>query len=133
MFDFLLVAQALNIVDQYFCEKAFEQDFWKVSIENYENFEQDKEKTWFTVDPRKLKNQYRTNTDILIVAEDEKNSLLKAFVLLEQYSNNLPATACLNERLLIAKNYLPPVFFKSKSHHDGCTIIPFKNIGTVQK
>lgn len=126
MFDFLLVAQALMIIDQYFEVKASDEDFWEAPDEVYQYLESDPEILCFMIDPKKLKRKYRASSEALIVTEHEKESLLKAFALLNKYSETLPASAHLSERLLIAKNYLPPIFFDSKPHHEGCKIIPFK-------
>ena len=126
MFDFLLVAQALMIIDQYFEAKASDEDFWEAPEEVYQYLESDAEALCFMIDPKKLKRKYRINPETFIVTAHEKESLLKAFALLDKYSETLPANAHLSERLLIAKNHLPPIFFDSKLPHEGCKIIPFK-------
>lgn len=128
MFDFLLVAEALGIINQYFQEKASDQDFWEMPEAVYQNLAQEGNEKWFMIDPQKLKRKYRLTNEALIVTESEKESLLKAFILLDKYSETLPANAQLNERLLIAKNSLPPIFFASKPHREGCKIIPFKKV-----
>ena len=126
MVDFLVVAQALGIIEKYFNEEVFNQDFLDIPSEAYSLLEEKGEKSWFMIDPKKLKEKYRVSGEALIVSESEKNSLLKAFVVLGKYSETLPHTASLKERLLFAKSYLPPVFFDSQPHNSECRIIPFQ-------
>jgi len=125
MFDFLIIGQALVIIDQYFEAKASDEDFWEAPEEVYQYLESNVEVLCFMINPKKLKRKYRTNPEALIVTEDEKKSLLKAFELLDKYSETLPTNAHLSERMLLAKNYLPPIFFDSKPPREGCKIIPF--------
>jgi len=52
--------------------------------------------------------------------------MIEAFSILKDYSHSLPNKASLQERILMAKSYLPPVFFDSPAAVSGeCKIIPF--------
>lgn len=124
MFDFILVAQALGIINQYFEQEVLGEDFWELPCNMRHNL--DKDTSWFMINPQKLKAQYRISSEALIVTEEEKSSLLKAFILLSDYSKSLPENAQLAEKLLLAKKYLPPVFFESKNSKTA-RIIPFSD------
>ncbi len=138
MLEFLLVGEALEIIDKYFKEEASSSDFYEAPLEAYQDFEElrgeqaAKENLLFTVSSARLKKQYQTaNADIFLVTEPEKKGILKAFALLRKYSENLPDNSTLNERLLIAKNFLPPVFFSSNrseipSNNKTAEIIAFR-------
>ena len=127
MFDFLLVAQSLGIINQYFSSEAREGDFWDAPVEAYNSLgEEEKKNTWFIINPQKLNQKYRESNEALIVTEREKWSILKAFEILNDYSKELPGNPSFKERLLVAKSQLPPVFFSSKSESEECKIITFR-------
>ena len=110
MFDLFLVGQSLGVIDVYFEEEANRQDFWTPSENMLKTLKEDGR--WFMVNPQKLKEDYRKSTEVFIVTEEERDSLLKGFALLHKYSNTLPDSASLEERVLMAKEYCPPVFFE---------------------
>lgn len=126
MFDFLFIAEAFGVIDQYFHEETFDQDFFDIPIEFYTHFtQQEQQLSWFIINPEKLKTPYRKQKQALIVTQAQKENILTAFRMLHQYSSQLPETASICEKLLIAKQYLPPVFFKSTTNKE-CKIIPFE-------
>lgn len=128
MFAFLLVAQALGVINQYLEKEVLEKDFWDVPSEAYKSLsEEDKNQNWFMVNPEKLKEKYRISNEALIVSEEEKTSILEAFKLLYEYSKTLPEEATFKERLLMAKGLLPPAFFPSQSKTERCKVVLFKN------
>ena len=122
MFEFFLTAQAIGIINTFFKEEASEQHFWKINRELYPNLE---DSYCFMVDPKKLKDEYIENTEILVVKEEEKRALLKGFALLRKYSPSLPENAHLSERILIAKRLLPSVIFDRNPSKLKCKIIAF--------
>lgn len=127
MLDILLTAAALGHIDKYFDKEVQEEDFCTVPAEVYSSLDgEELKQRWFMVLQEKLKEKYRTSSEVLIVTEMEKFAILKAFKMLHQYSESLPETASFKERLLIAKSSLPPVFFSSETNEEGCRIIPFK-------
>ena len=127
MFEFILVARSLGIINQYFSSEAIEGDFWDAPEEVYNSLrEEEKKNNWFMINPQKLNEKYRESNEALIVTEREKSSILKAFEILNDYSKELPDNSSFKERLLIAKGQLPHVFFSSNSKSEECKIIPFK-------
>ena len=124
MFGFLLVAQAIGVIDKHFKEEAIEGDFWKINRETYPSL---KEEFCFMVNPDKLKDKYAKNAEILIMTQEEKEAILKAFKLLHEYSESLSENASLSERLFFAKGLLPSVFFGKESSKSGCKIVPLKS------
>ena len=87
--------------------------------------QQEQQLSRFIINPEKLKTPYRKQKQALIVTQAQKENILTAFRMLHQYSSQLPETASICEKLLIAKQYLPPVFFKSTTNKE-CKIIPFE-------
>ena len=65
----------------------------------------------YTIDPKKLHKKVLLENNVVIVSEMEKGALLTAFQILRAYSKELPEEAHFKERLLVAKQQLPPVFF----------------------
>lgn len=123
MFEFILVAESLGVINDYFEKEACEEDFWPLPEGSNEFFEEKERDLWLMVNSKKIKEKFRTRSEILILSPHEKESLLKAFILLRKYSEDLPDNAHLNERLLVAKKRLPPVFFNRKTVERGCKII----------
>ena len=122
MFDFFLIGEALGVINTYFKEEASEEDFWEVNSEQYPNLEH---QFCFMVNPEKLKDKYVQSAEALVVTQDEKQSLLKAFILLHKYSNELSLDASLAERVLFAKSFLPPVFFDQEHTSNGRKVVSF--------
>jgi hypothetical protein len=121
MFDFLLVARAIGVIDEYFQEESIEEDFWEINRETYPNLE---EEFCFLINPNKLKDKYIKSAEGLIVTEEEKEAILAAFKLIHEYSGSLSESACLSERLLFAKKLLPSAFFCKESYRNRCKIVP---------
>jgi hypothetical protein len=127
MFALMLVAQSFGTMDQYLEKAVSEEDFWCAPERAYQSLdEEEKKQNWFMLNPQKLKEKYRLSNEALIVTEQEKRSLLKAFDMLYEYSKELPDNTSFKERLLTVKGMLPPVFFASKENQEECKIIPFK-------
>lgn len=120
MFDFLLVGKAIGVIDEYFQEEAIDEDFWEINRETYPNIE---EEFCFLVNPDKLKDKYVKSVEGLIVTEEEKEAILKAFKLIHEYSVSLSEGARLSERLLFSKSLLPSAFFGKESSRNGCKIV----------
>ena len=121
MFDFLLVGQAIGAVDKHFKAAALEGDFWEIDRETYPNLE---EEFCFMVNPDKLKDKYAESSEVLIMTQEEKEAMLKAFKVIYEYSASLSENASLSERMLFAKSLLPSAFFGRESSGSGCRIVP---------
>ena len=110
--DVFQAAQSFGYMEKYFNTEPSSEDFWELSSEGYQALsEEDRRQKWFTIDPKKLHKKVLLENNVVIVSEMEKGALLTAFQILRAYSKELPEEAHFKERLLVAKQQLPPVFF----------------------
>lgn len=112
MLDFIETTAAIKVLYKHFKEEVDTLDFFELPIESYPHLYESPDQQWYMLNPQKLKKEYMTQSEGLIVNQDQKNSLLKAVLLIKNYSEKLPSSSFL-ERLLYCKKMLPPCFYEN--------------------
>lgn len=110
MFELILVAQGIKKNYQMISADFKEEDFFPLSESQIKDL--NPQEPYYMMNPEKLKDKYKLSSDRYIISESEKNIMLKARKIIFKYSTNLRDTATLQERLLYAKKFFPPIFFE---------------------
>lgn len=126
------VAMMIGKIEKIFDHEVQSEDFWELTADHYELLSvEERQGKWFIINPEKLNQKNKMDSRMLILSEQQKESLLIAFKTLKNYTKNLPQNTHFKERILAAKSQFPPVFFnedaeKSQQQLSEGKIIPFR-------
>ena len=111
MFDDFETTIAIRKLYEYFEDELIAEDFSPLSAQDlFMSNIVDTQQSWYLINPEKIKMNHIINPDFFIVNTAEKIYLLKAVSLIKAYTHKLPAETPFSERLVYAKNLLPPGF-----------------------
>lgn len=108
MLNVLNTLSAIKQIYKYIKYDFGEDDFFAFSEQDYQKIPvQDRDQNWYCLNPNKLNKAHINEDGLFIVSEYEKNSMLRALKIINEYSAALPANATLQEKLLYTKKFLP--------------------------
>lgn len=112
MLDFLNMARAIQVLYQHIRTKLAEDDFWPLTKDQYSKLSpEERTRSWFMINPSKIRSNEEA---IWILDSNEKDTMLQAVNFIERSTRELPTNSSFPERLLYAKQMLPPVLFTRK-------------------
>ena len=110
MLEMLLLGATIRSFYNEIKHEVKKEDFWCLTSEQKIKLPKDqRDQTWYMLNPDKLAKNVTSANDAYIVNEEERGLLLRAVSLIKNMSDTLPSDAKFSERLLYIKKILPPV------------------------
>jgi hypothetical protein len=129
------VAAMIGKIEKFFDQEVLPEDFLALPVDYYKLLSPEEQQAkWFTINPDKLNAATKIGKDVLILSEQQKESLLAAFQTLKNYTKDLPDGTHFKERMLAAKSKFPPIFFsageddKEKKELPEGKVLPFRPV-----